>query len=67
MITLFVARFRLSSCLSLENKEENEHMSSVPYVNAVKNIMYAMFYTRPDILHVISVVSRFISSPGKVY
>jgi len=67
MITLFVARFRLSSCLSLENKEENEHMSSVPYINAIKNIMHAMFYTRQDILHVISVVSMFMTSPGKVY
>jgi hypothetical protein len=42
-------------------------MSSVPYINAIKNIMHAMFYTRQDILHVISVVSMFMTSPGKVY
>ena len=50
-----------------KKREENEHMSSVPYVNAVKSIMYVMFYTRPNILHVISVVSRFMRSPSKVH
>jgi ATP-binding cassette subfamily B (MDR/TAP) protein 1 len=42
-------------------------MSSVPYVNAVKSIMHAMFCTRANILHAISVVSRFMRSLGKVY
>ena len=40
-------------------------MSKVPYVLAVGNLMYAMMCTRPDIAHVVGVVSSFMSRPGK--
>lgn len=42
-------------------------MSSVPYSSKVSSIMYAMVCTRPDIAHALSVVSRYMSNPGKNY
>ena len=39
-------------------------MQHVPYASAVGSLMYAMVCTRPDIAHVVSVVSRFLSNPG---
>ena len=40
-------------------------MSHVPYSSVVGSIMYAMVCTRPDISHAVSVVSRYMSNPGK--
>lgn len=40
-------------------------MSHVLYFNATCRMMYAMVCTRPDILHVISIVNRHISNPSK--
>ena len=40
-------------------------MSRVPYANAIGSLMYAMVYTRPDISHVVGVVSRYMHNPGK--
>jgi ATP-binding cassette subfamily B (MDR/TAP) protein 1 len=39
-------------------------MKSVPYALAVGSLMYAMVATRPDIVHVVRVVSRFMHNPG---
>ena len=40
-------------------------MSRVPYASAVGSLMYAMLCTRLDIAHVVGVLSRFMSNPGK--
>ena len=40
-------------------------MSRVPYESAVGRLMYAMVYTRPDITHIVGVLSRFMSNLGK--
>ena len=40
-------------------------MSKVHYTSAIGSLMYAMVYTRPDIVHAVGVVSRFMSRPGK--
>ena len=40
-------------------------MSKVPYVSAIGSLMYAMVCTRPNIAHVVGVVSRYMSNPGK--
>ena len=40
-------------------------MSCVPYASAVDSLMYAMVYTRPNIAHVVGVLGRFMSKPGK--
>ena len=40
-------------------------MSKVPYALAIGSLMYAMVGTRPDIAHVMGVVSRYMSKSGK--
>ena len=40
-------------------------MELVPYVSVVGSLMYVMVYTRPDIAHVVEVVSRYMANPGK--
>ncbi|GJY00918.1 retrovirus-related pol polyprotein from transposon TNT 1-94, partial [Tanacetum coccineum] len=42
-----------------------ERMSKVPYANAVGSLMYLMVCTRPDIAYAVSVVSRYLTNPGK--
>ncbi|KAK3043426.1 hypothetical protein RJ639_002005 [Escallonia herrerae] len=59
------AHFQLSSQLCPSTKEDVEYMSRVPYANAVGCLMYAMVCTRPDILHAVSMVSRYMGNPGK--
>ena len=44
---------------------EGENMKSVPYAPAVGSLMYAMVATRPDISHVVGVISRFMHNPGR--
>ncbi|KAF2294811.1 hypothetical protein GH714_019977 [Hevea brasiliensis] len=61
----FIAYFKLSTNTSPKTDEEMEHMSSVPYLSPVGSIMYAMICNRPDISHTVSVVSRYMESPGK--
>eukprot|EP00253_Pinus_taeda_P011958 PITA_11958 len=48
-----------------KTQEEEEDMSHVPYASAIGSLMYAMVYTRPDIAHVVGVLSKFMSKPGK--
>ena len=57
--------FKLSKEQSLKTEEESDHMSKVPYALAIGSLMYAIVCTRPDIAHVVGVVSRFMSRPGK--
>jgi len=40
-------------------------MSKVPYTSVVGSLMYAMVCTRPDIVHAVGVVSRYVNNPGK--
>ncbi|KAH9803393.1 hypothetical protein KPL71_001741 [Citrus sinensis] len=49
----------------LRTDEEKGEMTKVPYVNAIGCMMYAMVLTRPDLAHALSVVSRFMATPGK--
>ena len=42
-----------------------KEMSKVPYASNVGSLMYAMVCTRPDIAHVVRVVSRFLTNHGK--
>ena len=60
-----LAYVNLSVEQSPETQEEKEGMSHVPYASVVGSLMYAMVYTRPDIAHVVGVLSRFISNLGK--
>ena len=56
---------RLSAEQCPKTRDEEEDMSRVPYASAVGSLMYAMVYTRPDIVHVVEVLSKFMSKPGK--
>jgi hypothetical protein len=40
-------------------------MEHVPYESVVGIVMYAIVCTRPDISHVVGVLRRYISTPGK--
>ena len=48
---------KLSADQCPKTHEEEEDMSHVPYVSAVGSLMYAMVCTRPDISHVVGVLS----------
>ena len=63
--TPFAPHFKLSDVMSPNNEAEREYMSRVPYANAIGSLMYAMVCTRPDISHVVGVVSRYMHNPGK--
>ena len=41
------------------------HMSEAPYALVVGSLMYAMVCIRPDISHVVGVVSRYMNNLGK--
>jgi hypothetical protein len=40
-------------------------MSKVSYASAVGCLMYAMVYTRPDLAHAVSTISRYMTNPGR--
>jgi len=40
-------------------------MSKVSYASTLGSLMYVMVCTRPNIAHVVGVVSMFLSNPGK--
>ena len=53
--------------MSSKIPEERNKMSSILYVSAVGSIMYAMLYTRPDVIYVLGIVSRFQADPEEDY
>jgi len=61
----FAADFRLSAESCPQSEEDVEKMCHVPYSSAVGNLMYAMVCTRPELSHVVTVVSRYMYNPGK--
>jgi hypothetical protein len=40
-------------------------MSRVPYSSVVGSLMYAMIFTRPNIAHVVGVMSKHMNNPDK--
>jgi hypothetical protein len=65
--TPLAAHFRLFLILSLENDEEKENMLGVLYASAIISIMCVMVCTRPNSLHVVTVVYKFIGNLYKVH
>jgi hypothetical protein len=55
----------LSVAFAPKTYEEKEYMACVPYASVVRNLMYVMVRTRPDLAHAVSAVSRFMGDPGK--
>ncbi|RVX11676.1 Retrovirus-related Pol polyprotein from transposon TNT 1-94 [Vitis vinifera] len=60
-------RLWLSTNQCPKTYDEVKDMSKVPYASAVGWLMYAMVYTRPDLAHAVSVVSNFLSNPGRMH
>ncbi|KAL5546305.1 hypothetical protein UlMin_005992 [Ulmus minor] len=63
--TPLAAHFKLSTGMSPKNEMEMKSVESIPYASAVGSLMYAMVCTRPDLAYSASLVSRFISNPGR--
>ena len=66
-ISTLVAHFGLSVSMSPKSDEELKYMSKVPHSSAFRRIMFAMVCTPSDIGHVVSVFTRYITSPGKCH
>jgi hypothetical protein len=56
---------KLSADQCPQTKEEEEDMSHVLYASAVGSLMYAMVCIRPNIAHVVGVLSMYMSKLGK--
>ena len=63
--TPLASHFKFFAQLSPSTDAEREYMLQVPYSNAVGSLMYAMVCTRPDISHVVGIVSRYMHNPSK--
>ena len=63
--TLLASHFKLTKKISPKTQEEIKYMSRVPYSSTVGSLMYAMVCTRPDIAHVVGVVSEYMNNLGK--
>ena len=56
---------KLSSKQCPTGEKDMKEMSKVPYAFVVGSLMYVMVCIRPDIAHVVGVVSRFLTNLGK--
>ena len=52
---------------ALETAEERPKMNQTPYASGVGSIMYGMVCSRPDLAHVVSMISRFMEDPGSAH
>jgi len=59
------SHFRLSPDRCPQSEIERKQMSHISYSSAVDSLMYAMVCTGRDLSHAVSVVSRYMSNPGK--
>ncbi|XP_015163879.1 uncharacterized protein [Solanum tuberosum] len=63
--TPLAMHFKLSTRHCPSSDGEKEDMKKVLYASVVGSLMYAMVCIRPDIAHAVSIVSRFLSNPGR--
>ena len=63
--TPLAGHFKLNKRLYPSMEKEKGEMSVIPYSSAIGSLMYAMVCTRPDISHVVGVISRFLANLGK--
>ncbi|CAM8922241.1 unnamed protein product [Rhodiola kirilowii] len=59
--------FILSKSQCPSNNSEMLEMENIPYSNALGSLMYAMIATRPDLSYAVSLLSRYMSKPGKYH
>jgi hypothetical protein len=65
--TILSPHFKLSDKQCAESDDGLEYISKVSYSSAIGSHMYAMVYSRPDLSHAMSVVSRYMDNPGREY
>jgi hypothetical protein len=63
--TPIAPHFKLSAEQCARSDEDIEYMSKVLYCSAVGSLMYDMVCSRPDLSYAMSIVSRYMSNPGK--
>ena len=59
--------FILSKLQCPKTDSEFVEMENIPYANAIGTVMYSMISTRPDLSYSISLLSRYMSNPGKAH
>ncbi|GJV16790.1 retrovirus-related pol polyprotein from transposon TNT 1-94 [Tanacetum coccineum] len=57
--------FKRSKKQAPKTEAFRRRMARVPYASSVGSVMYVMVCTRPNIAHVVGVVSIFMSNPGR--
>ena len=57
--------FRLSITQALETHKEKRFMEKIPYASMVGSVIYTMECSRPDLSYAVSMISRYMSCPGK--
>ena len=63
--TPLASHFKLTKEMCPKTREEIAYMYMVPYSIAVGSLMNVMVCTRPNIAHIVGVVSRYMNNPGK--
>ena len=63
--TPLASHLKLSKTLCPQTKAKEEQIVRIPYTSAVGSVMYVMVCLRPDIAHMVILVSRYMSNPGK--
>ena len=53
--------------MCLDTPKDIQRMSKIPYASAIGSLIYVMLCTRPNIAHVVSVISRYQSNLDKEY
>ena len=63
--TPIAQHFKLCKAQATSSQQEAKELESIPYSNIIGSLMYAMICTRPDISHVVSITSIYMSAFGK--
>lgn len=48
--------------MNLKTYDESERMNRIPYASAIRSLIYTMLCTRLDMVHAVSVTSRYQSN-----
>jgi hypothetical protein len=65
LVNLLASHFKLTKEMCPGTQEEIEYISKVPYSSTIGRLIYALVCTRPEIAHVVGVVSKYMNNPGK--
>ena len=58
---------KLSNSMSPNDDESKQHMSKIPYMQAIGCLLFAAQISRPDICYAVNLLSRFGTNPGKAH